>query len=105
MAVEPNLIWKLMTAGRSLELWELAAGVSKYCGGQMRRSYRPGDVDDAGDELWCLALRYLNDLNFRGAEKCHEYERQAFEKWIDIGAPFLFEDEVQAYLKDQPLEK
>jgi hypothetical protein len=104
MAVQRSVIDGLITAGRSLELWRLAAGTSKYCGGQLRKSFRRENVDKAGDELWCLAVRYLNDFTFRGPENCHEYEKQAFEKWIDIGSPFLFEDEIEAYLGDHPLD-
>ena len=70
----------------------------------MRKSFDRATMTDDDNYFWILAMRYLQDFAERGPAKCHTNEREGFEKWIDIGTPLLFEDELTAYLADNPLD-
>jgi hypothetical protein len=48
-------------------------------------------------------MRYLHQLAEGTESKGFDDEREGFEKWIEVGAPLLFEDELSAYLIDNPL--
>ena len=102
--MQRDLIMNLLRAGRARDLRQLAAGISPYCGGEMRKSFNRAAMTHDDNYFWILAGRYLQDYAERGPERCHANEREGFGKWIDLGAPLLFEDEVRAYLTDNPLD-
>jgi hypothetical protein len=105
MAVERVVIERLIRAGRVEHLWRLVARMSPYCSGELRKSFHYSDLGRDGDEMCTLAIRYLYARSFRPPEKWYVSERDAFEKWMDAGAPLLFEDELAAYLRDNPLKE
>lgn len=105
MSVKREVIEGFVRAGRAGDLRSLAGGISRYSGRTLRKTFDRASMTQNDNYLWILAMRYLCDLAKHGPEKCHANEREGFEEWIDAGAPLLFEDEVEAYLADNPLEE
>ncbi len=60
-------------------------------------------MTDTEDYFLCLAIRYLQRLAQGTFEERYANERDGFTEWAEIGAPMLFEDELRAYLADNPL--
>ena len=68
-----HLILRLVHAGRARELRGLAGGISRYSGGQLRRSFDRRTMTQEDNCSWILAMRYLYYLagRIKGARRIY----------------------------------
>jgi hypothetical protein len=104
MSAKCDLIMNVLHAGRAIDLRSLAGGISPYSReSQLRKSFDPSSMTDDDHYFWICAMQYLQCVGDGTEPKCFQDAREGFEKWLEVGAPLLFEDELAAYLIGNPL--
>jgi len=106
---DASILEVIVKAGHAADLHDLLLGKSKYC---ILPVPRRSPLSKDEQRLYVLAIHYLHfvtqyGLGIKEAQQpaghylmSHE---QDFKEWIERGAPGVFWDDIDAYLKDNPL--
>jgi hypothetical protein len=111
-----NIILRLFNEGREKDLLDLMEGDSPYTREDLFENF-PGKNSDRVrdiDEIYttALAVDYVRFVVNYGHEKSqvidgkmvYSSRPEAFNKWLEMGGLRLTQQELNAYLKDNPLD-
>ena len=114
---DTKVIRRLLNEGREKDLLDLMSGDSRYTRNDLLNNLpgNNGDREKDMDELYTISLA-TKHVSFivqygHGQSKVMVENRvysawpEAFEKWLQMGCLGIAKQEVDAYLKDNPLDE
>jgi len=100
-------IRKLISVGRAKDILDFAEGESSYISERSLGAPQEQELR----RLWVLAVHHLRFVSEFGVSSSREYKGgkyltafpEAFDQWLQAGAPGISNEDFNAFLKDHPL--
>jgi hypothetical protein len=105
--VDIEVLRNLLEKGRASDLLALLKGESKY-------NTDTGDdlpLDSGSSKVWRMAIAHVEFVSKFGLDKQRAEEGSKFysaypddfEEWLSLGAPGITQEEIDLYLKENPM--
>ena len=102
-----NILREFLQKGRSIDLLDLLKGESMY--NIDTNEELPLNKDTS--KIWRMAISHVEFITKSGIDRTKAEEDSKFysahpddfEKWLEIGAPGITQEEIEMYLEENPL--
>lgn len=107
MKVDTDILKKMLKPDRVSDLYDLMQGESKYSTDSTENMPSTEEEIEARhlaiEHVWFVSKFGMAKSKVVVGAKVHTAYPEYFEKWLELGAPGIVSEEVEAYLKENPL--